>query len=179
MSSPRKITKHGRSARMTGVLRWELRALMYEQIQIKKAQVSASCEAIVSEYKDKLGIALSAEALRRDWSRRQKWESTLIGIQSASNKFEELYAIMDHTKGELYSISSDAKRNKDFSVAVTAIKAVADISSEQCKMLQSTGQLTCKAPEGSAARIMIQGVFWDNPKLQQPNAMPKPAELET
>jgi hypothetical protein len=147
--------------RITDVLRWELRALMYEQIQIKKTQVSAACEAIVAEYKDKRGITLSSEALRRDWSRRLKWESTLIGIQNASKKFEELYAIMDHTKGELYSISSDAKHNQDFSVAVTAIKAVADISSEQCKMLQSTGQVTSKAPEGSAARIMIQGVFWD------------------
>lgn len=164
--------------RMTDLLRWEIRALLYERIQIKKTQVSSACEAIVADYKDKQGIILSSEALRRDWSRRPKWQSTLIGIKSASNKFDELYANMDQTKGELYSLSRDAKHDKNFSVAVTAIKAVADISSEQCKMLQSTGQLTNKAPDGSAAQIMIQGVFWDNPQLQPVKVNPKPAELE-
>lgn len=134
--------------RMKPIQRWDMRKLLLENM-VKGLPLGSVCDALAKSYD------ISADAIGRDWRRRDTWLPTLLKLDKPEEMLKDLLAEMAQSRQEAWDIIKRAKAAGNENAAVGALKHIHEGARAQIEVLQSLGKVS-QAPVTFAGEIKVE-----------------------
>lgn len=160
---------------LTKLERLEMRRELFSSIT-RGSKLTAACEDIVKKYQEQ-GIHVTFNALRKDWSRRDKWLPLLAKLEDEQNLVSSLMLEMQEARVESWRLYEQARESNNENAAVGVLKAIGDSICNQFKLLQSLGKIYKAATtvQGVETGPPIQIKIWRPPGIPENGLLTNPA----
>lgn len=147
-TQPTKTAVSPKRHTISQIRRWDMRKLLLENM-IKGLPLGSVADALAKEFD------MKADAVRKDWVRRDHWLPTLLKLDKPEEMLKDLLGEMALARQEAWDIMKRAKANNNDNAAVGALRHIHDGARAQIEVLQSLGKIT-QAPVTITGKLEVE-----------------------